>query len=110
MKPSSRRYVAVALLAALSRDDVTRLLQELPSDDAALLVAEMPEALRDELRGVVDLQLVAFPQQGIYGFPGGEGLMRAAVEAGVDVVGGIPHFELTREDGVASVQFALQVP
>ncbi len=63
-------------------------------------------ALRDELRGVVDLQLVAFPQQGIYGFPGGEGLMRAAVENGVDVVGGIPHFELTREDGVASVQFA----
>jgi cytosine/creatinine deaminase len=63
-------------------------------------------ALRDELRGVVDLQLVAFPQQGIYGFPDGEGLMRAAVENGVDVVGGIPHFELTREDGVASVQFA----
>jgi len=63
-------------------------------------------ALREELRGVIDLQLVAFPQQGIYGFPGGDGLMKAAVENGVDVVGGIPHFELTREDGVASVQFA----
>ena len=63
-------------------------------------------ALREEYRGLIDLQLVAFPQQGIYGFEGGEGLMRKAVELGVDAVGGIPHFELTREDGVASVQFA----
>ena len=36
----------------------------------------------------------------------GAALMRRAVEHGADVVGGIPHFELTREDGVASVQFA----
>jgi cytosine deaminase len=64
-------------------------------------------ALREELRGLVDLQLVAFPQQGIYGFPGGEDLMRRAVELGVDAVGGIPHFELTREDGVRSVSFAM---
>ena len=56
--------------------------------------------------GLVDLQLVAFPQQGIFGFDGGAALMRQAVELGADVVGGIPHFELTREDGVESVQFA----
>ena len=63
--------------------------------------------LREEVRGMVDLQLVAFPQQGILGFPGGRELMRRAVELGADVVGGIPHYELTREDGVASVQFAI---
>jgi cytosine deaminase len=63
--------------------------------------------LREEVRGVVDLQLVAFPQQGILGFPDGQRLMRKAVELGADVVGGIPHYELTREDGVASVQFAM---
>src|SRR6266704_1391912 len=62
--------------------------------------------LREEVRGVIDLQLVAFPQQGILGFDGGRELMRQAVELGADVVGGIPHFELTREDGVASVRFA----
>src|SRR5690349_15771021 len=62
--------------------------------------------LRDEARGLVDLQLVAFPQQGILGFDGGRDLMRRAVELGADVVGGIPHFELTREDGVESVRFA----
>jgi cytosine deaminase len=63
--------------------------------------------LRDEVRGIIDLQLVAFPQQGILGFDGGKDLMRAAVELGADVVGGIPHFELTRDDGVESVRFAM---
>ena len=65
--------------------------------------------LRDELAGLVDLQLVAFPQQGVYGFEGGPALMRRAVQEGADVVGGIPHYELTREDGVASVQFTFDL-
>jgi cytosine deaminase len=62
--------------------------------------------LREEARGLVDLQLVAFPQQGIMSYPDGRELMRRAVELGADVVGGIPHYELTREDGVESVRFA----
>jgi cytosine deaminase len=63
--------------------------------------------LREEVRGLIDLQLVAFPQQGILSFDGGKDLMRQAVELGADVVGGIPHYELTREDGVESVIFAM---
>jgi len=63
--------------------------------------------LRDEVAGLIDLQLVAFPQQGILSFDGARELMRAAVELGADVVGGIPHYELTREDGVESVRFAM---
>jgi cytosine/creatinine deaminase len=63
--------------------------------------------LRAEVRGLIDLQLVAFPQQGIFGFEGGRELMREAVRLGADVVGGIPHYELTREDGVESVKFAM---
>ena len=66
-------------------------------------------ALRDELMGQIDLQLVAFPQQSVFGFDGGPALMRQAMEMGADVVGGIPHFELTREDGVASVQLAFDL-
>jgi cytosine deaminase len=65
--------------------------------------------VRAEFAGLVDVQLVAFPQQGVYGFTGGEQLMRRAVEEGCDVVGGIPHYELTREDGVASVLFAFDL-
>ena len=63
--------------------------------------------LREEVRDMIDLQLVAFPQQGIFGFDGGPELMRQAVALGADVVGAIPHYELTREDGVASVKFAM---
>src|SRR5690348_3366128 len=63
--------------------------------------------LRQEIGDQMTMQLVAFPQQGIMSFDGGEDLMRKAVEMGVDVVGAIPHFELTREYGVESVKFAM---
>jgi cytosine/creatinine deaminase len=62
--------------------------------------------LREEIGDQMDLQLVAFPQQGILSFPEGPELMHRAVSLGVDVIGGIPHFELTREMGVESVKFA----
>jgi cytosine/creatinine deaminase len=62
--------------------------------------------LREEIGDQMDLQLVAFPQQGIMSFEGGQDLMRRAVTLGADVVGGIPHFEMTREMGVESVRFS----
>src|ERR687885_531614 len=65
--------------------------------------------LREEVRDQIDLQLVAFPQQGIYSFDGGERLMREAVRLGADVVGGIPHYELTREYGEKSVRFVMEL-
>ncbi len=65
--------------------------------------------LREELRGLISLQLVAFPQQGILSFDGGKELMREAVKLGCDVVGAIPHFELTREYGEQSVKFAFEL-
>src|SRR5687768_7459672 len=65
--------------------------------------------LRDEVAGQMTLQLVAFPQQGILSFPDGEALMRRAIELGADCVGAIPQFEITREYGVRSVQFALEL-
>src|SRR3982074_1516621 len=65
--------------------------------------------LRREIGAQMVLQLVAFPQQGIMSFEGGEELMRRAVDMGVDVVGAIPHFELTREYGERSVKFAMSL-
>jgi cytosine deaminase len=57
----------------------------------------------------VDIQLVAFPQDGILGFERGAALLEEALRLGADAVGGIPHYELTREDGVESLRivFAL---
>lgn len=65
--------------------------------------------VRDEARDLVDLQIVAFPQEGIESFANGRSLMTEAVEMGADVVGGIPHFENTRDQGVSSVHFLMDL-
>ncbi len=54
--------------------------------------------LRAEFYGVIDLQVVAFPQDGLLRDPGAEDLVREAVELGADVVGGIPWIEYTDAD------------
>jgi cytosine deaminase len=54
--------------------------------------------LREEFRGVINLQVVAFPQDGLLRDPGAEELVREAVELGADVVGGIPWIEYTDSD------------
>ncbi len=62
--------------------------------------------VREEVRDICDLQLVAFPQDGILSFPNGRELMRKAMQLGCDVVGGIPHYEWTRDMGVEDVHYA----
>jgi cytosine deaminase len=62
--------------------------------------------VREEVRDICDLQLVAFPQDGILSFPHGRELMRRAMELGCDVVGGIPHYEWTYQMGVEDVHYA----
>ena len=62
--------------------------------------------VREEVRDICNLQLVAFPQDGIFSFPNGQALMRQAMELGCDLVGGIPHYEWTRDLGVDDVHFA----
>lgn len=59
--------------------------------------------VRDAVKDWVTLQVVAFPQDGLYGSEENEALMERALQLGADVIGGIPHYELTREDGVRSV-------
>ncbi|MEM9926561.1 MAG: cytosine deaminase [Cyanobacteria bacterium P01_D01_bin.50] len=59
--------------------------------------------LRDTVKDWMTLQVVAFPQDGISSNSQNEKLLEKALEMGADAVGGIPHYELTREDGVQSV-------
>ena len=65
--------------------------------------------VRDRVKDVLDLQLVAFPQDGWYRALGGEDQVIRALDAGVDVVGGIPHFERTMAEGAASVRAACEL-
>ena len=65
--------------------------------------------LRDEVRDLCELQLVAFPQDGIFSSPETPGLMERSLILGADVVGGIPHHEFTRELGERDVHLAFEL-
>src|SRR5437588_12979174 len=74
--------------------------------DPALTALKALIEVREEVRDICDLQLVAFPQDGILSFHNGRELMRKAMELGCDLVGGIRHYEWTRDMGVEDVHYA----
>lgn len=92
--------VAKGLLAIRSHVDT--------SDPSLLPVRAMLEVKR-RVAPYLDLQLVAFPQDGVLRTPGGLDNLRRALDLGVDVVGGIPHFERTMADGAASVKLLCEL-
>jgi cytosine/creatinine deaminase len=59
--------------------------------------------LREKVRDWMTLQIVAFPQDGVYSRTENEVLLEEGLRRGADAIGGIPHYELTREDGVRSI-------
>lgn len=92
--------VSMGLLAIRSHVDTT--------PDHLNTVTALLE-VREKVKDYLDLQLVAFPQDGLYrSATGRENLLRA-LDMGVEVVGGIPHFERTMEDGRASVRDLCQI-
>jgi len=92
--------VAKGLLAIRSHVDT--------SDPSLLPVRAMLEVKR-RVAPYLDLQLVAFPQDGVLRSPGGLDNLKRALDLGVDVVGGIPHFERTSEQGAASVKLLCEL-
>lgn len=77
--------------------------------DPTLAALKAMLEVREETRHLIDLQIVAFPQEGIESYANGRALMERAVELGADVVGGIPHFENTRDQGVSSIKFLMDL-
>ncbi|MDN7145058.1 cytosine deaminase [Liquorilactobacillus mali] len=73
--------------------------------DPNLIALQALLELREELKDVVDLQLVAFPQEGILSFPNGRELLEQALKEGADVVGGIPHYEFNHFYGADSLKY-----
>ena len=88
---------------------VTHVRAHVDVCDPSLTALRALRELKETWKDVVTLQLVAFPQQGIYSFPNGEKLMVEALELGADVVGGIPHYEWTREYGERDVKTVLEL-
>src|SRR6478752_5824957 len=85
--------VAKGLLAVRSHVDTS---------DPSLLAVDALLEVKRRVAPYLDLQLVAFPQDGVLRSPGGVENLKRALDKGVDGVGGIPHFERTMADGAAS--------
>ena len=77
--------------------------------DDRLLAVEALLHVKKAVAGYLDLQLVAFPQDGLLRSPGALANLTRALDMGVDVVGGIPHFERTMEDGALSVRLLCEL-
>jgi cytosine/creatinine deaminase len=87
--------VAQGLLAIRSHVDIT---------EDALLGVEVLREVKRQVAPYLDLQLVAFPQLGYFSKPSMAENLRRALDLGVEVVGGIPHFEPTAEHGRQSIR------
>ena len=92
--------VAKGLLAIRSHVDTS---------DASLLAVDALLEVKKRVAPYIDLQLVAFPQDGVLRSKGGVENLKRALDKGVDVVGGIPHFERTMADGAASVKLLCEI-
>ncbi|KCV12793.1 amidohydrolase family protein [Bordetella holmesii] len=92
--------VARGLLAIRSHVDIC---------DPRLLAVEALLHVREQVKPYLDLQLVAFPQDGLLRSPNALQNLQRALDMGVDVVGGIPHFERTMADGAESVRILCEI-
>ena len=92
--------VAKGLLAIRTHVDVC---------DPRLLAVDALLEVKRQVAPYLDLQLVAFPQDGVLRAPSALGNLKRALDRGVDVVGGIPHFERTMSDGAASVKLLCEI-
>ena len=104
IKERALRYcdlaVAQGLLAIRSHVDIC---------DPRLLAVDALLEVREEVSPYLDLQLVAFPQDGFFRAPKASELLETALDRGVDVVGGIPHFERTMDEGKKSVEVLCRI-
>lgn len=94
---------AIATLKQQAHQGVLFVRTHADVSETSLTALQALLEVREAVRDWVTVQVVAFPQDGIYGNPENEMLLEKALQLGADVVGGIPHYEFTREDGVRSV-------
>jgi cytosine deaminase len=95
-----RWAIARGTLAIRSHVDVS---------DGSLRAVEALLELREEFKAYIDIQLVAFPQDGYLRHKPNAANLERALDMGVDVVGGIPHFERTMDEGAASVKVLCEI-
>ena len=89
------RERAETLMRMLMRHGVTHFRAQAEFDPVGGFAGfEMALEIKEKFKRIIDMQIVAFPQEGIFKSPGTEEMMREAVKMGADVIGGIPHNDL----------------
>jgi cytosine/creatinine deaminase len=103
LDPEDIKTRAIATLQQQATQGVLFARTHVDVSEPNLIALKAILEVREEVKDWMTLQVVAFPQDGIYGSEGNEALLETALKLGADVVGGIPHYEFTREDGLQSV-------
>lgn len=93
-------------IQAEMRNGVQYIRTHVDVTDPKLTALRAMLEVKEEMKDLLYLQLIAFPQEGYYAYPGGDELVEEALKMGADVVGGIPHYEFTKELGEKSVKKA----
>jgi cytosine/creatinine deaminase len=88
---------------------VLAIRSHVDTSDPRLLAVEALLEVRKRVAPFIDLQLVAFPQDGVLRRAGATESLERALDMGVDAVGGIPHFERTMSEGAASVKLLCEI-
>lgn len=91
------------------KNGVQHVRSHVDTTDPHLIAMGALLELKDELKDIVDLQLVAFPQEGILSYPNGKELLEQAVKEGADAVGGVPHYEFNQQYGADSVKYLVSL-
>lgn len=86
-----------------------RVRTHIDTTEPNLLTIKALLEVKEEMKDYIDLQIVAFPQDGIFTDKGMEQLLEEAIQLGADVIGGIPQVEFTREDGILQVERIFQL-
>lgn len=96
-------------IRAEMRNGVQYIRTHVDVTDPKLTAMKAMLEVKEEVKDFLYLQLIAFPQEGYYAYRGGEELVEEALKMGADVVGGIPHYEFTRQLGERSVEKAFEL-
>lgn len=93
----------------LITNGVLKVRTHTDSTEKSLVTLEALLEVKEEMKDYIDIQVVAFPQDGIFAYKGMDILMEESLKMGADVVGGIPQVEFTREDGIKSIEYIFQL-
>ncbi|GHU99069.1 cytosine deaminase [Clostridia bacterium] len=107
-KKSVKENAKKAVLSAVLRG-VQHIRTHVDICPARLTAMEALLELKDELKKIVGLQIVAFPQEGILSYPGNKERIETALKMGADAIGGVPHYEYTREYAAESMKYAVDL-